>query len=103
MKTDSGLLYQYSQSVNNDLYIVLQMKVFQRQEVVEDTRAMGCLLMSFFITVNFPVLLLSLLWVIGRPKLSFFFFPFHFTNCVPKETFFWVTVIGKKILKAFSL
>lgn len=30
-KTDSGLLYQYNHHVNNNLYIVLQMKVLQRQ------------------------------------------------------------------------
>lgn len=30
-KTESGLLYQHNRNVNSNLYIMLQMKVFQRQ------------------------------------------------------------------------
>lgn len=46
-KTDSGL-YQYNHNVNNTLYVMLQMKVFQRQQRVEDIRAFGGLSSDIF-------------------------------------------------------
>ena len=47
-KTESGLLYQHNRNVNSNLYIMLQMKVFQRQWMVEDTRAFGGLSSDIF-------------------------------------------------------
>jgi hypothetical protein len=46
-KTDSGLHYQYNHNVNNSLYIVLQMKVFQRQRMVEDTESLLLFVLFF--------------------------------------------------------
>lgn len=55
-KTESGLLYQRNRNVNSNLYIMLQMKVFQRRGMVEDTEPLVvCLLTSFLKIVIFPV------------------------------------------------
>lgn len=102
-KTESGRLYQHNRNVNSNLYIMLQMKVFQRRWMVEDTEPLVvCLLTSFLKIVIFPVFIscccLYYEWLECQ-TLCFFFF--LFTNCVPNETFSYVTVVGKRILKVF--
>ena len=104
-KTESGLLYQRNRNVNSNLYIMLQMKVFQRRWMVEDTEPLVvCLLTSFLKIVIFPVFISYYCLYYGWLEcqtLCFFFF--LFTNCVPNETFSYVTVVGKRILKVFLL
>lgn len=96
-------LYQRNRNVNSNLYIMLQMKVFQRRGMVEDTEPLVvCLLTSFLKIVIFPVFISYYCLYYGWLEcqtLCFFFFSFY--KLCAKWNFFLCNSSRKKNFEGF--